>query len=195
MESDWFKKKKDLKNIEKTDLLVLGINTVFRHYKLHITNAFDKNYYKFIEWVAVFSQKFPKLRIVIKHHGNFPYDPKEAEIIKKTNIKLQVENNSINGSYANAFQSKVLCSFGSTMIFELLGHNIPGYFIDPNFENQQFFELLPQSKKCRIKSYKEFEQKILYVIKSKKIKIKNKNLYCLNSNDVSKRIAKFLKDY
>jgi hypothetical protein len=81
------------------------------------------------------------------------------------------------------------------MIFELLGHNIPGYFIDPNFENQQFFELLPQSKKCRIKSYKEFEQKILYVIKSKKIKIKNKNLYCLNSNDVSKRIAKFLKDY
>ena len=120
MESDWFKKKKDIKNIEKTDLLVLGINTVLRHYKLHITNVFDKNYYKFIEWVAVFSKKFPKLRIVIKHHGNFPFDPKESEIIKNTNIKLQAENNSINGSYANAFQSKVLCSFGSTMIFELL---------------------------------------------------------------------------
>ena len=81
------------------------------------------------------------------------------------------------------------------MIFELLGHNVPGYFIDPNFENRQFFELLPQSKKWRIKSYKEFERKILHLIKSKKIKIKNKNLYCLDSNDVSKRIAKFLKDY
>ena len=195
MESDWFKKKKDLKNIKKTDLLVLGINTVLRHYKLHITNAFDKNYYKFIEWVAVFSKKFPKLRIAIKHHGNFPHDPKESEIIKNTNIKLQVENNSINGSYANAFQSKVLCSFGSTMIFELLGHNVPGYFIDPSFENQQFFELLPQSKKWRIKNYKEFERKILRVINSKKMEIKNKNLYCLNSNEVSRRIAKFLKNY
>ena len=195
MESDWFKKKKDLKNIQKTDLLILGINTVLRHHKFHITDAFDKNYYKFIEWVAVFSQKFPKLRIVIKHHGNFPYDPKESEIIKKTNIKLQVENNSINGSYANAFQSKVLCSFGSTMIFELLGHNVPGYFIDPSFENQQFFELLPQSKKWRIKNYREFERKILKVINSKKMEIKNKNFYCLNSNEVSKRIAKFLKNY
>ena len=195
MESDWFKKKKDLKNIEKTDLLVLGINTVLRHYKLHITDAFDKNYYKFIKWVAVFSQKFPKLSIAIKHHGNFPHDPKESEIIKKTNIKLQVESNSVNGSYANAFQSKVLCSFGSTMIFELLGHNVPGYFIDPSYENQQFFELLPQSKKWRIKNYKEFERKILRVINSKKMEIKNKNLYCLNSNRVSKRIAKFLKNY
>ena len=34
----------------------------------------------------------------------------------------------------------------SIMIFELLGHNKPGFFIDPNFENQQFFELLPQAK-------------------------------------------------
>ena len=40
----------------------------------------------------------------------------------------------------------------STMIFELLGHNRPGFFIDPNFENQQFFELLPQAKKWRLKN-------------------------------------------
>ena len=85
-----------------------------------------------------FFKKFSNLNIVIKHHANFPQDPKEIEIIKNTNIKLQVENQSINGSYANAFKSKVLCSFGSTMIFELLGHNVPGYFIDPNYENQQF---------------------------------------------------------
>ena len=81
------------------------------------------------------------------------------------------------------------------MIFELLGHNVPGYFIDPNYENQQFFELLPQSKKWRIKNYKEFEKKILHAIKSKKLEIKNKNLYCINSQNVSKRIAKFLKNY
>ena len=195
MEADWFKKKKDLKNIEKTDLLILGINTILRHYKLHITSAFDRNYYKFIKWIAIFSKKFSNLNIVIKHHANFPQDPKEIEIIKNTNIKLQVENQSINGSYANAFKSKVLCSFGSTMIFELLGHNVPGYFIDPNYENQQFFELLPQSKKWRIKNYKEFEKKILHAIKSKKLEIKNKNLYCINSQNVSKRIAKFLKNY
>ena len=74
MESDWFKKRKDTKKIEQTDLLVVGINTVLRHYKLHVTEAFDKNYYKFIEWIKVFSDKFPELKVVIKHHGNFPHD-------------------------------------------------------------------------------------------------------------------------
>ena len=53
------------------------------------------------------------------------------------------------------------------MIFELLGHNVPGYFIDPNYENQQFFELLPQSKKWRIKNYKEFEKKFCMLLKVK----------------------------
>ena len=147
MEGDWFKRRKDLKKVEKSDLLVLGINTVLRHYKLHITDAFDKNYYEFIKWIGIFSNKFPKLKIVIKHHGNFPKDKKEIKLISNTNIKLQINNHSINGSYASAFKSKVLCSFGSTMIFELLGHNIPGFYVDPGLENQQFFELLPQSNK------------------------------------------------
>ncbi len=195
MESDWFKKRKDTKKIEQTDLLVVGINTVLRHYKLHVTEAFDKNYYKFIEWIKVFSDKFPELKVVIKHHGNFPHDAREAKIIRGSKIKLEVFSNSINGSYANAFKSKVLCSFGSTMIFELLGHNRPGFFIDPNFENQQFFELLPQAKKWRLKTYNEFEKNVLSIINGKKILIKEKKLYCLDSSKVSKKIAKFLKNY
>ncbi len=195
MEADWFKKRKDLKKVEKVDLLIVGINTVLRHYKLHITESFDKNYYKFIKWAAIFSKKFPKLKIVIKHHGNFPHDPKEHAIIKNSNIKIQVTNKSINGSYAYAFKSKVLCSFGSTMIFELLGHNIPGFYVDPNYENQQFFELLPQSKKWRLNTYNKFEKKILKAIQRKKFEIKNKDYYCLNSKNVSTRISSFLKKY
>ena len=133
--------------------------------------------------------------MVIKHHGNFPHDAREAKIIRGSKIKLEVFSNSINGSYANAFKSKVLCSFGSTMIFELLGHNRPGFFIDPNFENQQFFELLPQAKKWRLKTYNEFEKNVLSIINGKKILIKEKKLYCLDSSKVSKKIAKFLKNY
>lgn len=195
MEADWFKKRKDLKKIEKIDVLIVGINTVLRHYKLHITEAFDKNYYKFINWAAIFSKKFPYMKIIIKHHGNFPHDPKEYEIVKNSNIKIHVTNKSINGSYAYAFKSKVLCSFGSTMIFELLGHNIPGFYVDPNYENQQFFELLPQSRKWRLNTYKNFEKEMLARINGKKFKIKNKETYCLNSNNVSKRISNFLKKY
>ena len=195
MESDWFKKKKDTKKIHQTDLLVIGINTVLRHYKLHVTEAFDKNYYKFIEWIKIFSDKYPKLKIVIKHHGNFPHDARESKIIRDSKIKIEVTSKSINGSYANAFKSKVLCSFGSTMIFELLGHNKPGFFVDPNYENQQFFELLPQAKKWRLKTYNEFERNILSIINGKKIPIKEKKLYCLDSSKVSKKIAKYLKNY
>ena len=135
------------------------------------------------------------MKIIIKHHGNFPHDPKEYEIVKNSNIKIHVTNKSINGSYAYAFKSKVLCSFGSTMIFELLGHNIPGFYVDPNYENQQFFELLPQSRKWRLNTYKNFEKEMLARINGKKFKIKNKETYCLNSNNVSKRISNFLKKY
>ena len=62
------------------------------------------------------------------------------------------------------------------MIFELLGHNKPGFFIDLNFENQQFFELLPQAKKWRLKTYNEFEKNVLSIINGKKILIKEKTL-------------------
>ena len=107
-----------------------------------------------------------------KTSWKFSHDPKEYEIVKNSNIKIHVTNKSINGSYAYAFKSKVLCSFGSTMIFELLGHNIPGFYVDPNYENQQFFELLPQSRKWRLNTYKNFEKEMLARINGKKFKIK-----------------------
>ena len=117
----------------------MGINTVLRHYKLHITEAFDKNYYKFINWAAIFFKKISSYENSYKTSWKFFLTiQKEYEIVKNSNIKIHVTNKSINGSYAYAFKSKVLCSFGSTMIFELLGHNIPGFYVDPNYENQQF---------------------------------------------------------
>lgn len=195
MEGDWFKKSKDIKQVKKTDLLVLGINTVKRHYKLHVTESFDKNYYKFIHWIKEISNKFPKIKIAIKHHGNFPHDSREFEILKNSRVKIETISPSKNGSYANAFKSKVLCSFGSTMIFEFLGHNVPGFFLDPNYENQQFFEMLPQSNKWRLKSYNEFEKTVIPIVNGKKVKIKNKEYYCLKSDKVSKRISLILKKY
>ena len=57
------------------------------------------------------------------------------------------------------------------------------------------FELLPQSRKWRLNTYKNFEKEMLARINGKKFKIKNKETYCLNSNNVSKRISNFLKKY
>ena len=45
----------------------------------------------------------------------------------------------------------------------------------------------------RIKSYDEFEQKVEKIlIKGEKINIKNSDFFCINSNNVSKKIAKYL---
>jgi len=133
MESDWFKKKKDLKNIQKTDLLILGINTVLRHHKFHITDAFDKNYYKFIEWVAVFSQKFPKL------NANILGVIRDEKFIflKKNDV---MKNNDKAYVIINSSQMKeTLAAFGhnekiSNKILIIGGGNV-GFNLAKNIEN------------------------------------------------------------
>lgn len=189
MENSWFKKKKDFKNISKTNILILGINTETndRH---HINKDYEITYYKFLNWIKLLSQDFPNKKIQIKHHNDKIPDPKEIDIFKNTNVEILTKDKSVNTSYANAFNSELPLAFGSTMIIELLGHGKRSYYIDPSLKNNNWYHDIKYLKDYRIHSYK----KLLQVInKRKKIKLNHKKYFCLNSKNTSIRIANYFK--
>ena len=196
MEEKWFKKKKDLKNIEEIDLLIIGINVKGNISKFDITGEFEDTYYEYLQWIVKFSQKFPEKKIVLKHHDNHSIDIREVNLLKSSNVKTIIGSQSYNQTYGYVFKSKIVCSFGSTMIMEYLGLGKICFFLDPNFKNHQFFDYLPQTNKWRISSYKDFEKKLLNLFKRRKFNFKiakEKNDYCIESSSTSKRISKFLK--
>lgn len=194
METDWFNKKKDLQNVDKSDILILGINVPSRINKFVINERIYSSYYEFIEWLARFSKKFPEVKINIKHHGSQIGDLKEADLLKNSNIKVITKTKSINRSYSYVHKSKVICAFGSTMILECLGHDKKAFFLDPHYHGQQFYYQLTQSKKYRISKYKDFEKTMLRELKRKNNpRIHNKEYFCLKSDRVSKKIAYYLK--
>ena len=190
MEETWFKKKKDIEKIKNIDLLIIGINVKSVIHKLVITGNFEKGYYEHINWVAKFSNAYPKIKVVLKHHANHNIDLKEKEILKNSKVETIIKSKSHNKTYGYVFKSKAVCSFGSTMIMEFLGHGKSCFFLDPSLKAQQFYDCLPQIDKKRISTYSEFEKKILYIIKNKKFsqKILKKNVFCFESSSVSKRI-------
>ena len=194
METDWFNKKKDISKIEKSDILILGINVPSRIGKFVINKRIHKSYYEFIEWLVKFSIKFPKIKLNIKHHGSQIGDLKETNLLKDSNINVITKTKNINRSYGYAFKSKIICAFGSTMILESLGHNKRAFFLDPYYHGQQFYCYLDQAYKYRISKYNDFEKIMLKELKNKNMhKIANQDNFCLKSDNVSKKIAYYLK--
>ena len=60
--------------------------------------------------------------------------------------KLNILLDHHAGSYYYLNNSKIVFSFGSSMILEARGLNKNAYFIDPKFENSSFFHKLEHLK-------------------------------------------------
>jgi len=194
MEHMWYNEKKDLKNVPKSDVLVIGTNHGKAAHRLYIDKYHCNNYYQHFEWLKKISLKYPRLNIISKHHGNCPVDRREQKILENTNVKTIYKSPSVNFSYSYIYKAKQIFSFASTMILECVSMDKNSYFLDPNLQNIAFHKSIPKAKIMRIKSYKEFEKKITSNLKKNKmIKIENPNSLCLKSDKVSKRIVNFFK--
>ncbi len=193
MEDRWFKQKKDFSQIPNVDVLIIGINTPWP--RGCINSDFYNSYYKkFLLWVKKISNDFPNKKIIYKHHNNFIGDNRESKILFNSNIERIIEDKSINSSYAWAYKSKIIISFGSTMIVELLGNNKEAYFVDPDGINNQWYYGIKKLGKYRIKSYQALKQIIKNKNKFQNIPPKHREFYCLNSENTKKNISKFLKN-
>ena len=197
MEDSWYNKRKDLKKVPKCDILLIGLNVssnpAARTYR--INEDFHNSYYKYISWFKKLSNEFPNKKIFLKHRDNTTIDPIEAKILKNSNIKILTKNESINGTYAYAHKSKLLFSFGSTMIMELLGSGKQGYYIDPEFKNLQWYHDIKFLKNHRIESYNKIKKIISSKINNRKISIRFRNHFCLDSKYTSYRIANYFHNY
>ena len=180
--------------IYKSDILIIGVNI---HRWIHTSDLIKKNYYNFIEWLKKISEKFPNLKIVYKHHSNNKKDIEEEKILKNSNINIITGKTNIllddhAGSYYYLNNSKIVFSFGSSMILEGRGLNKNAYFVDPKFQNSSFFHKLKHLREIRIDNFENFEN----IIRNKVISNeKSNNIFCLPSNNTSEKIFNFLKKF
>ncbi len=192
MENNWFNKKKDLKNVPFSNVIILGINTKYSH-RHYVNHIYEENYYNlFLSWINKLSLDFPNLKIIHKHHSDYENDPKEEKKMVNSNVKIMISDKSANGTYAWAHKSELILSFASTMVVEILGNGKKAYFIDPNLRGKQWFDDIKKMKKFRVGNYSDLKKLVLNRNKSSQVNKLNKNFYCLNSNYTSERIAKYL---
>jgi hypothetical protein len=192
MENKWFNSNQNTSNAPNIDILILGINAPWP--RGCINNDFHNSYYKkFIPWIKKISKEFPNKNILYKHHNNYPGDSREAKLLSNSNIKVIIDDKNLN-SYGWAFKSKLILSFASTMVVELLGNNKEAYFIDPGGINDQWFYGIKQLNKYKINDYKSLKNLVLKKnYKSNKVPHEKRNYYCLKSNNTIEKISKFLK--
>ncbi len=192
MESDFFLNRSKKLTLNEIDLLIIGINL---NYWIYNSEKVFKSYYTYLDWIKTFSLKNPKLNIVYKHHSNFIKDEKEEEILKDTNIKIVVKSSSGENSYDYLANSKMIVSFGSTMILEGRSINKNCFFLDPNSSASTFYKNLNYLEKIILKTFDDFEDTAKKVINNQAISGKiDSNSICIKSDKVSDNIYKHLKN-
>lgn len=197
MEKFWLNQKKI--NTPKFDIVFIGGN---HGTYLATDEKYMDNYFESLRWLNKISKKYPNLSICIKHHQSWNrdehYEKEEDEILKGTSIQrlYKTEHSKFNKSYGFAFNAKICLTWNSTMVYELIGHNIPAYFLDPNLENDGWFLNSNYTIPWRLSSYEIFEKKIIdNVLNNKKDKIENPENFCLFSKKTSQNIYNFLKEF
>ena len=177
------------------DIIFLGGNQL---QQFNTDKKYLINYYKQIQWICDLSKKYPNLKIAFKHHQSLKIDDKkELEMLKKTSIKriVKTEQGYLNQSYGYAINAKVRLTWCSTMAYELLGHNIHCYFLDPKMENESFLHNYEYNKFWRLDTYEKFENKIKDILENNRIdEIKNSENFCIKSEGFSERVSNNLKE-
>ena len=160
-----------------------------------------KNYYEHLKWIAKFSYEFPELKIIIKHHSNNKkIDQEELNIIKGTSIKRivkgELKNNSNHSSYGYGLNAKFICTWCSTIAYEFLSNKKPCYFLDPKLENNSWLHYEEYNSLMRLGTYEDFKKKAMdSIFKNKVTEIKNNEDFCLKSDNVSKNIYDYFRNY
>ena len=120
------------------------------------------------------------------------FDKYEDKLVNNFNVKRIVGDEDGSGSsYRYALQSKIVLSWCSTMVYEILGEGKAAYFLDPNFRNLSFLHNYSFNKEWRINSYVKLHKIISdCLIDKKKIIIKNKQDFCKKNKNIAHTLYK-----
>jgi len=198
MEQLWHSKNKDLKKKEDIDILIIGINPTSNPTSwFNITDEMRVNLLEFLKWIKKISIQNPKYNIIYKHHPNFPensiLDNEENEILKNSYVKKIIKSSNMEiNTYDYMNRSKIILSYGSSMILEGISEKKNCFFVSPHKNTSVFFNDLQYLNKIIIKNYDDLKKKIKLVLEdNKNVELFNDEI-CLNSQNVSDKIVKFL---
>ena len=171
------------------DIVIMGGN---EHYPGSMCDTYDTHnadYEEGLHWIWSFSKKYPMFRIGFKHHSNYNNTPLEKTYFSGCNVKMIDQTLC---SYSLGFQSNVVLTWASTILFELRAYQIPGFFIDPGSRNGQFVESTESWSTLKLTTYNRFETALLYHL-SETGEFRSNEEFCLDSHVVSKRIFQKLQ--
>lgn len=164
-----------------------------------VYDDFWNDWYLKFHWLNKLSKSRPDLKIGIKirpEHASMMNNPKIKNSIENSNIKI-IDGSEYSfkfNTYHYAFKAKSLCTWISTIGFEMLGHGKKCFFINPGFNNTTYkdFSILD---KFTIDNYESFEKNILNQINhfDKKFEDYEKEDYCLKSHNVFQELSKKIK--
>ncbi len=86
-----------------SDILIIGVNVADWFF---ISKTTSRAYLNFLDYIKKLSFTFPNKRIIYKHHANFRWDSYEENLLKKTNVKIFIENNEIKNK--NEYLKKIV---------------------------------------------------------------------------------------
>jgi hypothetical protein len=181
------KKKVNLKNKKKLDVLYVAGNGFHPDGQLDTYKEHNKDYMLHINWLIKIKKELPNLSIGFKHHSN-SIDSFELNLLKDSGVIIFPK---YKNSYSLCMNANMICSWASTMILEMKPLNFYSFFLDPGFNNSQFFHFLKNSKKIRIHKYEKFKNLVLNSISTKKNSLIDKE-FCYDYKKVVKKIVNYL---
>jgi len=194
MERDFFNRK-EKNNFKSYDLLVFASNhegTAHSGY-----NSYFSDYYLNFQWIQKFCEEFPNFKIAIK----LKKINEHKELIKIFSTTKNIEfltdtENNWTDSYFLGAKAKALCTWSSTLGFEFIGFGKECYFLDPGARNIGFLPNSNYIKSAKVINFEEFKKKIIDLIEnnSNNEMLKNKENFCMYSDNVSENILKNLRN-
>ena len=187
MENLYFNKSNNFltSEIDKFDILYIGGNDLYPRSTYDSWIGHNKIYQIHLEWLKQASIEYPKLKFGFKHRQN-NIDNFEEKILEDSNVRII---NKKYNSYDVAKNSKLVLSFASTMIIELLTLGIKSFYLNPGFKNRQFLYDIKDSKKISIPDYSTLKECIINLDLNNQV---NKYEFCVNSSNVTKKIVSYL---
>ena len=160
---------------------------------------FIDDWYEHFSWLSKLSINHPNLKIAIKQrtHNNLDKDKRLLKILKNSNVTIIMGNNEIDTStsYNYCFNSKVLCTWTSTVAFEMIGHKIPCLIMSPNNRNESFFPNDSYNDKFKVTTFEQFENNAINILNGKNnYNFSNSDDYCLNSKNTLNKIVSCIKN-
>ena len=182
---------------------------------LHIAsnmNYFQDGHTKFIDdwleqfnWLKILNEKYSNLKICIKGRkgDGLKSNKKFTNLIKNSKLYFIDEHHEEKGakdfnynsshSYDYALNAKVVCTWQSTMGFELLSLKKPCIFLDPGGRNTAHLPNDDYHNKIKVTDYIAFENLFLQILNKKfKLDYLNTDDYCLESKNTHEKIFNIL---